>query len=426
MKFSQKQLIMLAGGGVLAIVIIVVLILNVRPTGKAATAAKLSAWGIEDKKTFYSVVSAYPYATVSYTQLDPANYNSQVLSALAAGTGPDIFEIDDRSVPKWESVIAPMPAAVEAQFGLLAIKNAFPDVVTQDFVQNGQVYALPLSIDTLAMIYNKDLFNTAGIAIPPATWDNFEADVLKLRVLDPSGGLTQSAAAIGGSETSVVHASDLLALLMLQNGTTMVNQNMTSAQFASDSDSGAGLTAFNFYLQFANVASPYYTWNDQMGDAVDSFAAGRTAILFAYQSDLAVIQAKAPFLNIGIAPMPQPTGATVVINYPSYEGFAAAKAGQSALAWNFIVYLTATDANEKMYLTATGKSPALRTEIQADANNPNLSVFAAQALTAKSWYEPDDIQVDSIFNTAIQNVLSGTDDAGTALKQAQASVSALF
>jgi multiple sugar transport system substrate-binding protein len=297
-------------------------------------------------------------------------------------------------------------------------------VVAQDFVQNGNIYALPLSIDTLAMVYNKDLFNSAGIITPPKTWDDFEADVAKLRQLDINGRLTQAAAAIGGSEASVAHAPDLLALLMLQNGTTMVSSNLTSAQFASDS--GSGVAAFNFYLQFANATSPYYTWNDQMGDAVDSFAAGKTAILFSYQADLAEIKAKAPFLNIGIAAMPQPTGASVIINYPSYQGFVASKAGQTSLAWNFIVYLTATDASEKMYLSGTGKPPALRSEIQADVNDPNLSVFAAQALTAKSWYDPNDAKVDPIFNNAIQNVLSGADDSVTALKRAQASVSALF
>jgi multiple sugar transport system substrate-binding protein len=426
MKFSQRQVIMIIGGVVLAVVLAVVFILNVRPAAKNAAAVKLSVWGIEDKKMFYSVVSAYPYATVSYTQMDPANYDQQVLSALAAGTGPDVFEIGDRSVPKWSSVIAPMPATVAAQFGPLQVANTFPDVVTQDFVQNGQIYALPLSIDTLAVVYNKDLFNSAGIALPPKTWDDFEADVLKLRVLGPSGQLTQSGAAIGGSESSVPHASDLLALLMLQNGTTMVNNGLTSAVFAADASGGTGVAALNFYLQFGNIASPYYTWDNQTGDALDSFAAGKTAMIFAYQADIAAIRAKAPFLNIGIAPMPQPTGATVAVNYPSYEGFAAAKAGQSALAWNFIVYLTATEANEKMYLAATGKPPAMRTEIQADADDPDLSVFAAQALTAKSWYEPDDAQVDSIFNAAIGNVLSGADDSTTALKQAQAAVTALF
>ena len=38
-------------------------------------------------------------------------------------------------------------------------------------------HALPLSIDTLAMIYNKDLFNTAGIATVPATWEGLQADL---------------------------------------------------------------------------------------------------------------------------------------------------------------------------------------------------------------------------------------------------------
>ena len=426
MKLSQRQAVMLVGGVALVIILVIVFIVSMRPAVNPASAKKLTVWGVEDKKTFYGVVSSYPYATVVYTQLDPATYDQQVLGALAAGTGPDVFEIGDRSVPKWSSVITPMPATIAAQFGPLQIANSFPDVVTQDFVQGGQVYALPLSIDTLAMVYNRDLFNAAGIAVPPKTWTDFEADITKLRTVNASGQLIQSGAAIGSSNATVSHAADILALLMLQNGTAMTNAGMTSAQFASNSGSNSGLAAFNFYLQFANIASPYYTWNDQMGNDVDSFAAGKAAILFSYQADIATIKAKAPFLNIGIAAMPQPANATIAVNYPSYEGFAAAKAGQSALGWNFIVYLTATDANEKMYLSATGKPPALRTEIQADANDPNLAVFASQILTAKSWYEPNDTDVDAVFNKAIRNVLTGADDSTTALQQAQAAVDALF
>ncbi len=236
--------------------------------------------------------------------------------------------------------------------------------------------------------------------------------------------LVRSGGAIGGSEASVPHASDLLALLMIQNGAMMTTNNFTSAQFAAGAP---GPAAFNFYLQFANVASPYYTWNDQAGGAADSFAAGKTAMMFAYHGDLAAIEAKAPFLNIGIAPMPQPSGATITINYPSYNGFAVAKASRNvALAWNFVLALTTNDANEKMYVSTTGNPPALRQEIQADENDQNLSVFAAQALSAKSWYEPDDVKVDGILNTSIQNVLTGIDDPMTALGRAQAAVTALF
>ncbi len=423
-KLSERQLIILGAGVALVVVVFVFIFLNMRAKPNAAAAVKLKVWGTEDAGAFAPIADGYPYATVSYTQIDPSNYHDELLAALAAGTGPDVFEIKNRELPRWLSVITPLPAAYAQSFGPLQLANAFPDVVAQDFVSGGQIYGLPLSIDTLVMVYNKDLFNSAGIAIPPATWDEFDSDIAQLRKVNSSGQITEAAAAIGGSTASIPNAPDLVALLMLQNGTQMTDSANTSAQFASDGSTGQA--AFNFYLQFANAASPYYTWNDAMGDAFASFVAGKTAIVFAYQSDLAAIRAKAPFLAIGIAAMPQPTGASIAVNYPNYDGFVAAKAGQTAAAWNFILYLTTSDAVEKMYVTATGKPPALRAEIANDMNDPNLSVFAAQALTAKSWYEADDTQIDGIMNAAIQNVLDGNEDSTKALSEAQAAVSALM
>ena len=145
------------------------------------------------------------------------------------------------------------------------------------------------------MIYNRDFFDSTGIAAPPTTWDDFEKDITKLRTLNQTGQITRAGAAIGGSETSIADAPDLLALLMLQNGTAMTDANHSSAQFANGTMGNTGPAAFNFYLQFANASSPYYTWNDGMGDAVQSFIQGKTAIIFGYHSELADIKAKAPF-----------------------------------------------------------------------------------------------------------------------------------
>ena len=429
-KLSERQAIIIFGGIALVIVFFVVIFLNLRKPANSGPAIKLTVWGTEDAGAFAPIASSYPYGTVTYKQIDPADYQSELLSALAAGTGPDVFEIGNRELPKWLSVITPLPATYAQEFGSLQLSQDFPDVVAQDFTAETPsgtlgIYGLPLSVDTMVMIYNKDLFNTAGIAVPPTTWDQFDGDIAKLRALDSQGDIVQAAAAIGGTEASIPEAPDLLSLLMLQNGTQMTDARNTSAQFASAN--GNGLAAFNFYLQFANPTSPNYTWNDNMGNDIDSFVAGKTAIIFGYESDLATIAAKAPFMNYGIAAMPQPTGATVAVNYPRYNGFVVAKASpQAVYAWNFILYLTTTDSVEKMYVGATGAPPALRTEIQADANDPNLSVFAAQALTAKSWYEADDAQIDGIFNTAIQNVLSGADDSTKALNQAAAAVTAVM
>ncbi len=422
MKFSKKQGIIIIGGIVLVIVIGFVIFLNLRPAPNNAAAIKISVWGVEPKDAFGTLAASYPYGTVTYTQLDPANYRSQVLAALAAGTGPDVFEIGNRDLPLWQSTLAPFPTSSTA-FGLLQLSQQFPEVVGQDFVAGGQVYGLPLTLDTLVMIYNKDLFDSAGIATPPVTWDQFDGDVPKLRAVNAQGQIAEAAAAIGGSAASIPNAPDILSLLMLQNGTQMTDANHAAATFAGQS---VGVKAFNFYLQFANPASPYYTWNDGMGNAFDSFAAGKTAVVFAYASDLPALKAKAPYLNIGIAPMPQPTGASVAVNYPHYYGFVAAKAGQTAAAWSFILYLTQLSGAGKAYQAAAGAPSALRTDIAADATDPNLSVFAAQALTARSWYEADSAQVDSILNQAIVTVLTNAADSTQALTQAQTAVTALM
>jgi maltose-binding protein MalE len=132
-------------------------------------------------------------------------------------------------------------------------------------------------------------------------------------------------------------------------------------------------------------------------------------------------------MNIGIAAVPQPTGATVSVSYPKYNGLAVYKESPSVIgAWQFILALTTYENGEKIYTDATGNPPALRSAITTAENDPNLSIFAAQALTARSWYEIDDSAVDGILNTAIENALSGSATSLQALEQAQSSVSNLM
>ena len=432
-KLTQQQIIIIAIAAVVVVGLILLFAFNgQKKAASTAQAVNLSVWGTDDEKVFDSLITYYtqynPTAKITYTQVDPADYENDLLRAFAEGKGPDVFEIGNRSLPKWQSVLADLPVAYSSQFGALQMQDDFPSVVQSDFVTSSTatssgIYALPLSIDTLAMFYNKDLFDSAGIANPPATWDDFEADVQKLRILDPGGQITQAGAALGGSETSIPEAPDILSLLMLQNGTQMVSDDLSAAKFADNSTS-AGVSAFNFYLQFANPASPYYTWSDTMGNDVQSFVNKQVAIIFGYHDTLSTIQAKAPFMNIGIAAVPQAKGATVAVSYPKYNGLAVYKGSSSVInAWQFILTLTAYANGEKIYTDATGNPPALRSVIATDENDPNLSVFADQALTARSWYEIDDSAIDGIFNTAIQSALNGSASAAQALEQAESSIS---
>jgi multiple sugar transport system substrate-binding protein len=430
-NLTQKQILIIAGGALVVVILAVIVFLSFKTPAASTQQSSLNIWGTDPANVMNDLITPYipkgsSNVQIIYKQINPANYQATLLSALAAGTGPDIFEISNRELPQWQNVLAPLPATFATEFNTVTLQNDFPNVVAQDFVSGGNIYALPLSIDTMAMIYNQDLFNAAGIATPPATWDEFLADIPRLRVLNAQGQITQSAVALGGSQTSIANAPDLLYLLMLQNGTQMTNSTYSEATFTTGGAGDTGLAAFNFYLQFSNPGSPYYTWNDGLGDSLQSFIQGKTAVIFDYASSLATIKAQAPFLNIGIAPMPQPTGASVLVNYPNYTGLAVAKYGRVTPAWQFVLDLTTVPANEKVYTSETGEPPALRSMIPDYSTDPVLSVFTTQELTARSWHEVNDTAIDQIFNTAIQNVLNGSSDSTDALMNAQTSVDDLI
>jgi multiple sugar transport system substrate-binding protein len=433
-NLTQKQIIIIGGAVLVVLIVGVLFLLNVRTNSGGQQAAKLSIWGTDDAKAFNDLIQAYTgpgsgtQAQITYTQIDPSQYQSKLLAALAAGTGPDIFEISNRDLSQWDSVAAPVPATLATTFNQVTLQTDFPDVASQDFALGGNIYALPLSVDTLAMIYNKDLFNTAGIATVPTTWEGLQADLPALRVVNAQGQITQSAVALGGSELSIPNAPDIIFLLMMQNGAQMTSPDGSSVKFATgaNGNDNSGLNAFNYYLQFASAAGSNYTWSDGMGTALDTFTQGKTAVIFDYSSALAEIKDKAPFLNYGVAAMPQPANATVAINYAKYNGLAVSRnSTQVAGAWNFIISLTTSVADENIYTKDTGAPPALRSVIATDETDPTMSVFAEQALTAKSWHESNSEQIDSIMNTAIVNVLNGAADSTTALTQAQSAMNAI-
>jgi multiple sugar transport system substrate-binding protein len=427
-KLTQKQIIIL-GGSALVIIIVVLAFMFGGSTTPQAGQYQLTIWGTQDESVWKQIISDYqtlrPNVTVKYQSINPNSYDTTLLNALAAGNGPDIFEINNRQLLENLSRITPVSSQ---QFNIGQLNNLFPDVVNSDFTFNNKIYALPLNMDTLALFYNGDLFNAAGVAHAPITWGIIEALVPVLKKSNSNGQINQAAIALGGSSLTVNYAPDILSLLMLQYGANMaqIGQNGYSASFAeAQSDQNSGLNAFNFYLGFSTPSNANYTWNDSLNNSFDSFAAGNTAMILAYNKDISAIQNKNPFLNLKIAAAPQ-LNLNQPINYASYQGLAVSTQSKApSWAWDFILFLTTSDTEETSYLKATNQLPALRDLISQGINDPLAGVFNRQALTAKSWAEPDETQANAILSNAIKNVLNGITDSATALSQAETQINQL-
>jgi multiple sugar transport system substrate-binding protein len=419
MAFSKRQLLILAGvAGVIA-VLVVAIVLGRR--GGGGGKSSLTVWGVFDNADAYGeIFRAFKRDTgisVAFVQKDISTYETELVDALAAGRGPDVFMMNNAWLAKHAEKLVPAPAAVIAP---AEVRDLYPDVVSEDFVGGNRVWALPLFVDTLALFYNRDLFDQAAIAFPPQTWEELVALVPKLTRIGAGGVIEQSAIAMG-TAFNINRASDILAALMLQAGTPIVDRKNLEAVFqrAGGTDvRSAGVAALEFYLQFANPAKSVYTWNAEQHYSIDAFSEGTLAMMLSYAFQIPTIRQKGPFVDFGVSPLPQPASRKDRVDYANYWGFAVSRQSRNAAAaWQLVAFMTSRESAQS-YFRATGRPPARRDLIANVANQPIVGVFAKQALTAHSWFQASSSENENIFLGAIESVRRGQVSAETAISRA--------
>ncbi|OGY41448.1 MAG: hypothetical protein A2Y82_00850 [Candidatus Buchananbacteria bacterium RBG_13_36_9] len=373
----------------------------------------------------------HPYVSINYRNFTAEEYENGLIRAFAEDRGPDIFSVHTKDMNKYKNLLTPMPAQINLQYQIqrgtlkkeiftetrsqntLTIKDLrtlFPEVVYNNQVIDGQIYGLPLSIDTLVLFYNRDLLNNAGIINPPKTWDQFSEQVFKLTKTDIRGEIIQSGAAIGTAD-NVSRYFDILSLLMLQNGTIMANDqgvamfNQIPPNYARSIKPGT--EALNFYASYASPANQVYTWNDFMPNSLTAFMSGKTAFMLGYAYNIPTIKAQAPKLSFGIAPAPQI--AQPAVNYANYWAEAVSKKSQHQdEAWDFIIFITTNADSNKKFLEKSRKPCALKSLIESQADDIELSAFGTQLLTAKSWYKGrNSAKAEEVFGQMINQTLEG-------------------
>lgn len=439
--------------GIILLVIAGVALLLISGTPpKPPTTRTLTIWGVFDEPEYYQDIiaayqSQYPYVKIVYKKYRAEEYENLLITSWAQDVGPDIFLIPNYSLYKYKAYIAPMPATTkmayykkvktlgikeetQIQWQTIAslttkkLKDNFIDVVSSDVVSNNQIYALPLYTDTLVLFYNKDLLFKAGFAEPPQTWEDFDKMVSKLTSLDASNNIVRAGAALGTYD-NIPRAFDIISLLMLQNGTQMTDPTGKEITFQNSTGSDTSLSpseeAVRFYTDFASPSKEVYTWNSQMPNAIDSFAAGNLAFLIAYSYQKSTIDAEAPGLNYSISYLPQ-ISSDQMINYANYWVMTVAKSSPySNDAWNFIQF-AAQEKNVQSYLTKSNRVSVLRSILQEQlGGDPESTIYklAKQALTAKSWYHGNDPQkADGYFKDMIDSINSGQSTINEALNLA--------
>jgi multiple sugar transport system substrate-binding protein len=463
-----------------------------RQTSSTGYEVRLEVWGLfDDSDVMAKAISEYQKRNPSvkeivYKKMTIDSYENDLMDALATGNGPDIFLIHNTWLPKHQAKLASAPVdnLSASQVPILTpkqVQDQFVDVVSSDFVSDGKIFALPLSVDSLALYYNKDLLNQAGVSTPPATWMDFDAAVKKITRVDSLGNINLSGAAMGMSSDAsagsgkINRATDIITLLMMQSGANMINAQTKQASFSDfiKSNSGGemspGEQALAYYTKFTSPSNVEYSWNSLQHNSIDSFIEGKTAMMLSYSWNIPKIQSKAPKLNLGIASVPQnkdASGNEIDIDFANYWGYAVsankvqnqdfvAQATQNkntyatpdqrvAEAWKFIRFfamppsasatlpkpaVTTDSANfdsAAEYIANQNKPAARRDLIEKQKTDLLLGPFADGNLIAKSWPQPDNLAVEKIFDDMIDNVALKGGKIHDAIQQAQNSVNVLI
>lgn len=385
---------------------------------QATTSVSLEYWTVyDDVDALRALIAKYtaerPYLKVNIRQLRSDELYPRLIEALAEDKGPDIISVNARDLQSFRAKLAPMPktvgdatvAVVKKVTGnetvvtrrtitmptVAQIDREFVQTVKKDAVVGEDIFGLPLSLDLLAVYFNKDLLDRSDVAEPPAGWTDFQAAAKKISRLDKeTGKVVQSGAAIG-TGVNVEGFEDIIYALTKQSEADFVSRDGRAVFNQIPSGKGEALMAgaLDFYTDFANPTRDTYGWNAEMGSAFDNFAAGKTAFFFGYSFHNATLKSRAPQLNYGILPLFQlnPEKPANAANY--WLQTVVGKSKHQSEAWALIYYLTSAGSADE-YLTATKRPTARRALIAKQKEDTELNPFVSQALIADNWYRGRD------------------------------------
>lgn len=401
--------------------IYIVRVFEVDPLGTKSLkyGEQVLVWGSIDETVFKTIHNQMvdrdkEFDAVVYQYVDEREFDDALINAIAESRSPDLIILKSDSLVKHRAKLWPIPFDAEYEYinGLSKrdLRDNFVDGAEVFALKDG-LYAVPFLVDPLVMYWNRDLLATAGLAVPPSTWEALVSRAVpSLTIRDTSRNILQSAVAFG-EYRNVENAKDILMTLNMQSGSKMVTENERDYDVELDKPIIEGArppldATVEFYTDFSNSNSPSYTWNRVPDSDKNAFLAEELAIYFGKGSEAIDIADKNPNLNFDVAEVPQGESATVKRIAGDFYGLAIPRAAYNPEGAYMAARTMALPQNSGAFAKALGMSSATRRSIAEGDSNPYRAVVLNSALVARGWLDPDPEASSEIFRMMIEDVVS--------------------
>ena len=191
-------------------------------------------WDVAQKEGMEAMCAAYtqqhPEVSIEVQVTSWNEYCTKLEAAATSNQMPDIFWMHTNELLKYadNGMLADCSDIVEKdKFSEISLSNAMGS--------NGTLYAVPKDKDTVGMVYNKEMFDAAGVAYPDENW-----------TWDDLVSASEKIYAATGKYGYMAYADDQLGYwnFVYQAGGYILNEDKTKAGFTQP----ATEKAMKFYI----------------------------------------------------------------------------------------------------------------------------------------------------------------------------------
>ncbi len=290
-----------------------------------------------------------PDITVRWVDVPWGDMQSKILTAVSAGTAPDVVNLN----PDFASQLASKQAWLPLDDRIPAADKAlYLDKIWQANTLNDESFGLPWYLTTRVTLYNTEIFEAAGLTEPPTTYAELATAAQQIR--DATGKYAFFISFVPEDAADVLQS-------FVQMGVPLVDENGNAAFNTPE-----GKAVFQYWTDlYQQELLPREVLTQGHRRAVELYQAGETAILASGAEFLSTIATNAPDIAAATASAPQISGETAKKNVAVMNLVIPRSTDTPDAALKFALYVT-NDDNQLSFAKAANVLPST-TQALADS-----------------------------------------------------------
>jgi multiple sugar transport system substrate-binding protein len=253
----------------------------------------------EDVKVLTPDLDAFTRETGIKVKLEVIGWNdllNRILAAASSGQGPDVLNIGNTWSTSLQATGAFLPISKDVMEQIGGTGRFLPGALAATGAPGKDPVGVPLYSLAYGLYYNKAMFEAAGIANPPTTWEEFVADGKKL-THDGQWGVSIEAA------QTPENAHHAFTFSQQQGGSFFDSSGKPTFNTPQNV---AGIKQYVDFMVADKIANPSDAEYSNGTEAVKDFATGKAAMLLWQTADASLANYGMKPSQYGVVPVPFP------------------------------------------------------------------------------------------------------------------------